>query len=88
MTTLTIKPRELVRSHTSVLKNYANRVLAREESLSADEYRDKDVRMGELFAICVSLELTEREIVALLLAGIVAPWSGCDCPACEAHGFH
>ena len=84
MTNLISKdPKEIVAEHIETLKAYATRVLANGEQLTDEESADKAERFHELQALCASFDVTEREMVALVLKQTMREPRSCGCPTCR-----
>ena len=60
-------PIEALFVHLPVLRNYAKKMIQREEILTEDEDQDRLHRLREFQNIGESLNWTEREVVVLLL---------------------
>ncbi|MCH7801942.1 MAG: hypothetical protein IIC24_10440 [Chloroflexi bacterium] len=85
MTNLMSKdPKEIVADHIETLKAYATRVLINGEQLTDKEITDKAERFHELQALCASFDVTEREMVALVLKQTMREPKRCGCPTCRA----
>lgn len=55
-------PRELMGEHLAVLREYCKQVLIREDSLVADQEKDRERRMQELLAMGRSFSVTDKEL--------------------------
>ena len=85
MTNLISKdPKEIVAEHIETLRAYAARVLTNGEQLTDEESADKAVRFRELQALCASFDVTEREMIALVLKQTMREPKRCGCPTCRA----
>ena len=61
----------LLFQHRVALRGYAMRVILHEQVLPLQEEDDRACRIAEFRAICSSLKLTEKEMVALLPKGFL-----------------
>ena len=85
MTNLISKdPREIVAEHLETLRSYATKVLVNGEQLTDEESADKADRFQELQTLCASFDVTEKEIVTLVLKQTMREPKRCGCPTCRA----
>lgn len=85
MTTLVaVSPRELMREHLMVLREYARQVLGGGEVLGSRTEGDCRRRMAEFLAIGRSFHLTDKELVCLVYRGLFTAKSQCGCSSCRA----
>ena len=85
MTNLISKdPRETVAEHLETLRAYATEALVNGEELTEEELADKANRFQELQELCASFDVTEKEIVTLVLKQTMREPKRCDCPTCRA----
>ncbi|PCH93196.1 MAG: hypothetical protein COB86_00525 [Dehalococcoidia bacterium] len=81
-------PREIVAEHLETLRAYATKVLVNDEQLTEEELADKADRFEELQTLCASFDVTEKEIVTLVLKQMMREPKRCGCPTCLARkGF-
>jgi len=85
MTNLISKdPKETVAEHIEVLRSYAFKALTNGEQLTDEESADKATRFLELQALCESFDVTEREMVTLVLRQTMREPKRCGCPTCRS----
>ena len=85
MTNLMSKdPKETVAEHIETLRAYAARVLTNGEQLTEEELADKADRLHELQTLCSSFDVTEKEMVTLVLRQTMREPKRCGCPTCRA----
>jgi len=85
MTNLISKdPKETVAEHIEVLRTYALKALTNGEQLTDEESSDKTTRLHELQALCESFDVTEREMVTLVLKQTMREPKRCGCPTCRS----
>ena len=77
-------PRQVFDDHLGVLTRYATRAVVNGDCLADLEEHDKSVRMREFLAVGSIFNLTERELVGLLLKESLRPRRRCGCPTCKA----
>ena len=85
-----IEPKQLLAQHLAVLREYGERVLLENGSLSESEETEKACRMQEFLGIGSSFKLTSREMVVLLYGGLLASRSkgSYRCPSCRGRSGH
>ncbi len=89
MDTLSAKdPKQRMSEHLVALKDYAMRVIAQGQVLSADEEDDKEVRFREFARIGDSFTLSEREMVCLMFKSILSPTGNPNCSCTDCHSDH
>ena len=85
MTNLISKdPKEIVAEHIEMLRAYAVKVITNGEQLTVEESDDKADRFHELQVLCSSFDVTEREMVTLVLKHAMSEPKRCGCPTCRA----
>ena len=77
-------PREAVAEHLEILREYAAKVLVNGEQLTDEESTDKADRFRELQELCASFDVTDKEIVTLVLKQTMREPKRCGCPTCRA----
>lgn len=86
--TLATDPKELMREHLLVLREYAKLVLLKGEVLMHQKERDRLWRLQEFFVIGGSLKLTQKELIRQIFCEMGGPFKGttlqCGCPSCQA----
>ncbi len=60
-------PKERMGNHLTVLRKYAERVLAQDDQLMPWEEGDKAARMEDFFDIGVSFKCTHRDLVSVII---------------------
>jgi len=83
-TVVAASPRELMREHLRVLREYARQVLLKGEALTPRHEDDWAQRMGEFLAIGESFRLTPKELVHLVFRDLFKPAPRCGCGSCRA----
>jgi len=73
----------ILKQHFAALKEYARRAVGHGQVLTAEEERDRKFRMSEFLILGRSLNLTEKQLVALLYKGLFDFNADCPCPACR-----
>ena len=69
--------------HLEVLRDYAMRVLVKDEVLTEPESVDRSYRMQAYMGIGRSYQLTESEMVSFICKGLFGRPRGCGCPSCR-----
>ena len=80
---ISVNPQELMSQHQTALRAYAKRVMVRGDDLTPAEDDDRARRMQEYLAVGSSLNLTRKEMVAVIFRGMFAVKRGCGCPTCR-----
>ena len=78
-----VNPKELMSQHQAALRAYAKRVMVQGDGLTPAEDDDRARRMQEYMAIGRSLNVTHKEMVAVIFRGMFAVKRGCGCPTCR-----
>lgn len=69
--------------HLETLRGYARDVLLNGAPLSPRVEEERLERLGEIWAMGFSFNLTEKELVALIYKDLFVVKRGCDCPSCR-----
>ena len=75
--------RNQMSDHLDVLRSYAERAVARGETLTPDEENDRDTRFKKFAKIGGTLKLTESDMVSLMLKGLFEKQTKCGCFQCR-----
>ena len=73
-------PREIVAEHLETLRAYATKALDNGEQLTEEELADKAHRFQEFQTLCASFDVSEKEIVILVLKQMMREPKRCGCP--------
>jgi len=83
-TTYPEKAQERVSEHLRTLRRYFRRTVAKNGTLSSVEDADRERRMQEYMETGgEELQMTERELVGLLLDGLLGQRKRCSCHSCQ-----
>ena len=69
--------------HLSVLRGYARLVIIEERKLSDAQVLEKERRFKKFIELCGFYRMSEREMVSLLLRGVVNDSTKCWCARCR-----
>ncbi len=84
MTNLAVANAKVVfHRHLEALQGCARAVLQDGATLSPWVEEERLERLGELWAMGFSFNLTERELVALIYRDLFSVKRGCECPNCR-----
>ncbi len=69
--------------HLSVLRGYARRAIIEERTLTDAQELEKEQRFKKFVELCGFYRMSEREMVSLLLRGVVNDSTRCWCSRCR-----
>ncbi len=75
---------EVVSEHLETLREYARRVILNGDALGPGEELDKDFVFQRFAELGGSCRMTEREMVSLMLRGVLNESPPCWCSQCRA----
>lgn len=82
-TTYSENAHKQVSEHLRTLRRYFRRTVVKNGTLSSVEDADRERRMQEYLGAGHDLHMTERELVVLLLDGLLGPRKRCSCHSCQ-----
>ena len=73
----------IMTQHVLALRAYAKKEMIEDETLTPEEFKDREIRVREYLAIGRSYLLTDRMLVAHIFDGLKDIQYDCECPTCR-----